>query len=164
MRGFERTYEVGRPDDARHHEEVPSVQKAFAKDVKSLIGVIEENGNPFCEDSVHLLVLDTKKIMPECDVEAVSGSKVKGQSMYDKYVKERLNKRSRPITDTKQQCNLPFLAPLTNAHHVTGNQVAELKSDWRLFFRLYIAKRERKISKTFSNSKIVQIPPRFRSV
>ena len=108
MRGFERTYEVGRPDDARHHEEVPSVQKAFAKDVKSLIGVIEENGNPFCEDSVHLLVLDTKKIVPKCVVEAVSGAKVKGQSVYDKYVKERLNKRSRPITDTKQQCNLPF--------------------------------------------------------
>lgn len=108
MRGFERTYDVGRPDDTRHQEQVPSVQKAFAKDVKSLIGVIEVMGNPFCEDSVHLLVLDTKKIVPKCVVEAVSGAKVKGQSVYDKYVKEQLNKRSRPITDTKQQCNLPF--------------------------------------------------------
>ena len=72
MRGFERTYEVGRPDDARHHEEVPSVQKAFAKDVKSLITVIEEMGNPFCEGSAHCIVL---KI-------------VKGQSIYDKYVKK----------------------------------------------------------------------------
>ena len=157
MRGFERTYDVGRPDDTRHHEQVPSVQKTFAKDVKSLIGVIEEMEDPFCEDSVYLLVLDTKKIVPKCVVEAVSGAKVKVQSMYDKYVKERLNKWSTPITDTKQQCNLPFLAPLTNAHHVTGNQVAELKSDWRLFSRLYIScqVREREILKNFSNSKIV---------
>ena len=65
-------------------------------------------GNLFCKNSANLLVLDTKKIVPKCVVEAVSGAKVKGQSVYDKYVKERLNKRSRPITDTKQQCNLPF--------------------------------------------------------
>lgn len=59
VREFERTYDVGRPDDTRHHEQVSSVQKAFARDVKSLIGVIEEMGNPFCEDSADRLVLDT---------------------------------------------------------------------------------------------------------
>ena len=108
MREFQRTCDVGRPDDTRHHEQIPSVQKAFAKDVKSLIIVIEKMGNPFCEDSAHRLVLDTKKIVPKCLVEAVSGAKTKGQSIYQKYVKERINKRSRPITDTKQRCNLPF--------------------------------------------------------
>ena len=40
--------------------------------------------------------LDTKEIMPECVVEAISGAKEKGKSMYDKYVEERLNKRSKP--------------------------------------------------------------------
>lgn len=45
-------------------------------------------GNPFCEDSNDLIVLDTKEIMPKCVVEAISGAKEKGKSMYDKYVEE----------------------------------------------------------------------------
>ena len=140
VREFERTYDAGRPDDTRHHEQVPSVQKAFARDVKSLIGVIEEMGNPFCEDSADLLVLDTKEIVPKCVVEAVSEAKIKGQSMYDNYVEERLNKRSKPITDTIQRCNLPlFGTPEKRTSRKTGNQVADLKSDCRLFSRLYIA-------------------------
>ena len=68
VREFERTHDVRKPGDTRHHEQVPSVQKAFAKDVKSLIGVIEQMGNPFCEDSADLLVLDTKEIVPKCVV------------------------------------------------------------------------------------------------
>ena len=53
---------VRKPDDTRHHEQVPSLQKAFAKDVKALNRVIEEMGNPFFEDSADLLVVDTKEI------------------------------------------------------------------------------------------------------
>ena len=41
-----------------HHEETASAQKTFAKDVQSLVTVIEELGNPFEEDSQDLLVLD----------------------------------------------------------------------------------------------------------
>ena len=97
-------------------------------------------GNPFCEDSADLLVLDTKEIVPKCVVEAVSEAKIKGQSMYDNYVEERLNKRSKPITDTIQRCNLPlFGTPEKRTSRKTGNQVADLKSDCRLFSRLYIA-------------------------
>ena len=35
VREFERIYDVGRPDDTRHHEQVPSVQKAFAEMLKA---------------------------------------------------------------------------------------------------------------------------------
>ena len=128
VKEFERTYAVGRHGDTRHHEQVHSVQKA--KDVKSLIGVIEEMGNPFCEDSADLLVLDTKEIVPKCVVEPVSGAKIKGQSMYDKYVEERLNKRSKPITDTIQRRNLPlFGSSEKRTSRKTSHQVADLKSD-----------------------------------
>ena len=140
VKEFERTYDVGRHGDTHHHEQVHSVQKAFAKDVKSLIGVIEEMGNPFCEDSADLLVLDTKEIVPKCVVESVSGAKIKGQSMYDKYVEEWLNKRSKPITDTIQRCNLRlFGSSEKRTSRKTSHQVADLKSDCQLFSRLYIA-------------------------
>jgi len=39
-------------------------------------------GNPFCEDSAYLLVFDTKEIVPNCVVEAVSGAKMKGELIY----------------------------------------------------------------------------------
>ena len=140
VREFEGAYDVRKPGDTRHHEQVPSVQKALAKDVQNLIGVIEEMGNPFCEDSADLLVLDTKEIAPKCVVEDVSGAKEKGQSMYDEYVEERLNKRSKTITYTIQRCNLPlFGTPEKWQASKTSNQVADLKSDCRLFSRLYIA-------------------------
>ena len=51
-----------KPNDNRHHEQVPSVQKAFAEDVKNLVNVIEEMGNPFCEESDDLILLDQKLI------------------------------------------------------------------------------------------------------
>ena len=43
----------------KHHEQTPSIQKAFANDVKSLVATVEELGNPFLEDSGDLLTLDT---------------------------------------------------------------------------------------------------------
>ncbi len=48
--------------DTRHHDQATSVQISFAKDVCSLVTVIEELGNPFEEESQDLLVLDTKEI------------------------------------------------------------------------------------------------------
>ena len=47
----------GRRVESRHHDQTPSVQKEFEKDVTSLINVIEELGNPFEEESNDLLVL-----------------------------------------------------------------------------------------------------------
>ena len=108
VKEFESTYDVRKHHDTPHHEQITSVQKAFAKDVKSLTSVTEEMGNPVCEESTDLLVLDTEEIMPECVVEAVSSAKGKGQSEYDKYVEVRLNKWSKAITDTIKQCNLPL--------------------------------------------------------
>ena len=80
LKEFESTFEVTKPCDKRHHEQMPSVQKAFFKDVQALNSVLEEMGNPFTEDSTQLIVLDTKEIMPECVVHAIKTAKQKGQS------------------------------------------------------------------------------------
>ena len=53
----------------RHHEQTLSVQQEFEKQVRSLIGVMEDMGNPFLEESPDLLVLDTGDIMDEKVVE-----------------------------------------------------------------------------------------------
>ena len=51
--------------DTHHHDQTASVQTSFARDVRSLVMVMEELGNPFKEESQDLLVLDTKEIADE---------------------------------------------------------------------------------------------------
>ena len=53
----------------KHHEDTKYVQVTFAKDVRAL--VIEEMGSPFTEDSVDLLVLDTRDVTDPAIVETV---------------------------------------------------------------------------------------------
>ena len=100
VKEFESTLKVTKPFDKRHHEQMPSVQKAFFNDVQALITALEEMGIPFTDDSTELIVLDTKEIMPECVVQAIKTAKQKCQSQYDQFVEERLVKCSKAITDT----------------------------------------------------------------
>lgn len=160
---FESAYEVRKPANTCHHEQVSSVQKAFAKDVQNLIEVIDEMGNPFREDSTDLLVLDTKEIVPKSVVEAVPAAKEKGQSMYDTYVEERLTKQSKAISDTIQLCNLPlFGTQEKRPSSKTSNVLANLKSDCRLFSSLYIAcQTRRENSRNSSSTKTVQVHLHF---
>ena len=49
-------------DTDRHHEQIPSVQKTFLSQVKSVIDVLEELGIPFADTSTDLYMLETKRI------------------------------------------------------------------------------------------------------
>ena len=62
---FEDQVQKQRKTDVRHHKQLPSIQKAFASDLKNTISTLEKLGNPFSEDSNDLYVLDTKGIMPD---------------------------------------------------------------------------------------------------
>lgn len=57
--------------DTRHRDLTPSVQSSFVKDVRSLVGVIEEMGNPFEDESQDLVILDTKEIAGPAAVKTV---------------------------------------------------------------------------------------------
>jgi len=62
-----------------HHDQLPSIQAAFAADVHSLVSTIEDLGNPFEEESTDLLVLHTKEIVDNISVEAVQNARQIGQ-------------------------------------------------------------------------------------
>ena len=53
-----------------HHDQIPSVRSAYAKDVRSLVSVIEDLGNPCQEESTDLLVLDSKEIADQSAVKS----------------------------------------------------------------------------------------------
>ena len=93
--------------------------------------------------------------MPTCVVEVITGAKEKGKSKYGKYVEERLNTRSKPITDTLQRCNLPYqcLVHLRNDSQVRQVIKFPILIVVALFFRLHIAcqARERNLEELFKH-------------
>lgn len=140
VKEFELTFEVEQKTTSHHHEQVPGVQKSFAKDVQALVDVIREMGNPFTEDSEDLIVLDTKDIMQDCVVEGVKKARTTGQTQFESYVKERLDKRSKPITDTIKRNQLSLFGMSEKKKNKSETKIAALRSDCsRLFARLYIS-------------------------
>ena len=86
-------------DQANHDEERQGVQISFAKDVKALVSVMEEMGNPFLEESTDLLVLDTRTIADASVVATVRQIEAVGKDQLDTYFKECLTEEKRSIYD-----------------------------------------------------------------
>lgn len=102
--------------DTHHHDQTASVQTSFARDVCSLLAVLEEFGNPFEEESQDLLVLDTKEIAHPGVVKTVHSAKCNGQNQFDAFTKECLVDRTKPVDDTIHRNKLPlFSTPVSNA-------------------------------------------------
>ena len=69
------------------------------KEVKSLVAVIEEIGNPFLEQSQDLLFLDTGDILDPSVGESVRKAEKLGEKQYHNFVEERLVKCEKSILD-----------------------------------------------------------------
>ena len=145
VKQFEEKSLTEKQKPTKHHDQTPSMQSSFLKDVKCLINAVEEMGNPFKEDSGDLLVLDTMEIMPEEVVQSVKNLQKLGEGQYKAFVKERLIDSSKPITETIKRNNVAlFSRPPGKTRSKKQAQVSELKADCSLFSRLYIACQSRK--------------------
>ena len=126
-------------EETRHHEETPSVQNTFARDVRSLVAVIEELGNPFEEDSQDLLVLDTKEIADPTVIETVRNAKQIVQYQFEAFSKECIVDRTKSIEEAIHRNKLPLFATKRGPKIPKGNQqVNSLNNDVALFARIYI--------------------------
>ena len=54
-----------------HHEQIPSVQNAFTRDVDALVSAFEKAGNSSEDDGECLFALDTKDIVEEVSATTV---------------------------------------------------------------------------------------------
>jgi predicted DsbA family dithiol-disulfide isomerase len=106
---FEHFATGGQDDQAHlHHDQRPGVQTAFAKDVSALAAAFRELGNPFLEKSQDLLVLDTRDIADTSVIESVRKVEALGEEQYQVFVKERLDKCEKPITEVITKNKLPL--------------------------------------------------------
>ena len=124
-------------EETRQHEETPSVQNTFARDVRSLVAVIED---PFEEDSQNLLVLDSKEIADPAVIETVRNAKQIGQDQFEAFTKECIVDRTMSIELAIHRNKLPLFATKRGPKITKGKQqVKSLKNDVALFARLYIS-------------------------
>ena len=129
----------GRREDTRGHNQTPSVQTSFAKDVRARVSVIEELGNPFEEESMDLTVLDTKEIAGPTAVETVRNVKKIGQEQFQAFTRECLVERTKSINDAIHRNKLKVFNTSTPRSVNKGKQqLASPRNDVALFRRPYI--------------------------
>ena len=97
-------------EETRHHEETLSAQKGFAKDLQSLVAVIEDLGNPFEEESPDLLVLDTRDIANPAVIETALTVKQIGQEQFEAYTNHCLINRTRTVDKPMKRNKLPLFS------------------------------------------------------
>ena len=71
-----------------NHDQMPSIQAAFAKDVRSLASAFHDLDNPFEEEGKDFLVLDTKEISKQSSVEVVRNIQKIGQEKCQAFIKK----------------------------------------------------------------------------
>ena len=125
--------------DVHHHEQVKGVQERFQTQVKALVEAMETLGNPFKEDSVDLLVLDTKEIANEQVVATVNEIEKAGQDQFQVFVEERLIKHKKEVTDVIKLNKFALFSNPKKSPSKEKQGVASLKQNCTLFSQLYIS-------------------------
>ena len=111
--------------DTQHHDQIDSVQATFTKYIISFVNVIEDLGNPFEEESMDLVVLDSNKIASLAVVDAVRNVKMIGKVQFETFTRERLVERTKPIDDIISRNNLKvFVNPRPKRSNKGKHQLA----------------------------------------
>ena len=131
---FEDQFQRRKQIDARHHEQLPSIQKSFASDLNNTISTFTKLGNPFSEDSKDLCVLDTKVIMSDEVVATVRSVENIGKTQFSEFVKKRIVDLSANFYNNITKNTLPlFKSKQKKPTSKLQAKVSSMKNDVQLF-------------------------------
>ena len=83
-----------------HHEQLVSIQNRFATNVRNVVDVFNQMGNPFAETSFDLFAIETKVIMSDGVIQSIKRAEETGKEQYKTFVDERMIKMTKPFHDT----------------------------------------------------------------
>ena len=122
------------------HEQCYSSQEAFHSQMKNLTEAISTMGNPFLDASPELIVLDSRNCAGDAIVATIRSIENLGKSQYQEYVDNVIKERKVTIQQPiKRNSLLLFKCPAPKKSSKQKQQIANLKSDYNLFSRLYIS-------------------------
>ena len=122
----------------KHHEQTPSAQKRFQKNVQDLSKVLDDLGNPFMEDGDELYNLDTKVVIGDDGIQAARNAQDVGAKQYESFIEERLNGTD-VFYETIKKNNLAFFKAGSKSVTRAKKKGAATKEDLELFSQLYIS-------------------------
>ena len=85
---------------------IPTLFYQFHKEVKSLLSVLEDVGNPFDDDSNDLFDIETKIVVPETIAQNLYKLENVGEKHFRDFIEQRVWKRSVPLSDTISKIKL----------------------------------------------------------
>ena len=101
-------------------------------------------GNPFCEDCLELVVMDTRDCADKSAVATVRTIEERGRAQYDKFVQDVIKERTVSIHSPIKKNAFPlFQRQGSRSTSKAAKKLSVLKSDCTLFSRLYIANQHR---------------------
>ena len=115
------------------------LQKTFLKDVRNLILVLEEMGNPFLEESTtNLLTIDSKDVMNKSVLDMLYASVPRGKEQLNNFLKNLSGNFYAPLTRNKFSLFETSKTKQTKEHD-------KLKDDYNLFLNLFVSCQTRQV-------------------
>ena len=128
----------------RQHEQGLSAKELFKKNSNSLYETMMRMGNPFKDDCLELLALDSRSCATENVIKTVKTIKSIGNSQYQKYVSDVIKTKCVSIHHPIKKNSLPLWKRQSSKVATKNMQkMASLRSDCNLFSHLYIASKFR---------------------
>ena len=140
IKEFESTFlNMGEQGKGDHHSQSVAVQNRFKQDVMSLLAEFNKCGNPFKETCPELVQIHTSSCANQKAIEGLRSIVVVGKEQYQQFVKERFVERTRTINDTSKRNSLTIFKEKVKLNIKSKQREVNLKSDYSLFSRLFIA-------------------------
>ena len=90
----------------RHHNHTPAVASREDKNIKALMETVETFTKPFADESSDLFNLVTKAVMPDNIKEDMCNQSVIGQTLFDIFLKDRIQSEKVNICSTMKKRTL----------------------------------------------------------
>ena len=132
--------EASLSEQTKHHEQTPSAQKWFSKNVNDLVSVFQEAGNPFLEESKDLIALDSKNIPNQNAVDNIRKVAESGAKQLNEFFEDRLKEKKISIYEIiKKNKFVIFTQPSKPNKAWNKMEITTLKKSCQHFSRLHIA-------------------------
>ena len=135
------TENLKKSESMKHHEESPSKQIKFKTNVKQLVKVFNDYGNPFIDVSGELYKIDTKEVVKKENISNMFSLEDTGKQQFDKYVIDRLHTKEVRIDATLSKNRIVIFSNKHNKSVKTDSNanIKLIKQDELLFRRMLIA-------------------------
>ena len=129
--------ETSLSEQTKHHEQIPSAQKRFSKNVNDLVSAFQQAGNPFSEESKDLIALDSKKIANQNAVYNMRKVAESGVKQFNGFVNDCLKEKKTSIYEIIKKNKFAIFTQPSKPNKASNKmEITTLKKSCQLFISI----------------------------